>query len=252
MVCRCVSTCTSDPYIKGKTQVWTKPFGVFPNAAIVFPLGWSVSVDTSLPSMIKYVDFEFQLVGCAGRIIRKGTPPMFPSPPPPPPSPSPPPPGGMTRSTDYEDDDGGGGDETTAESSSGWKTSRYDDAMTLDELDAYECPKNDPYDGFTVIKVAAMFTMGSGGEPPAFAFMTKIRNLYISRLIMMFLRGPPPKAVNMMRPLLDCIGAGRLDASVNLLPYPVTLYTGTTIPGGILVDLEDVKLIGWDVQPGLL
>ena len=74
--------------------------------------------------------------------------------------------------------------------------------------------------------------------------MLILRKFYIARLIFMFLDKPPDDGLLMMRPILDLFGAEKLDISFNTNPFPVKLYSGTTIQAGILVDIEYLKMFG--------
>ena len=61
---------------------------------------------------------------------------------------------------------------------------------------------------------------------------------------MMAMRKPPGAALLKFRPLLDIIGAAKFDVSINTSPYKIKLFTGTTIPAGIMIDAQDLSLFG--------
>ena len=70
-----------------------------------------------------------------------------------------------------------------------------------------------------------------------------LRNFVIGRLIFMMLPFAPGPLV-IFRPILDLFGAKRFDVSFNIMPFPVTLYSGTVIQAGILLDIERVSFFG--------
>ena len=45
-------------------------------------------------------------------------------------------------------------------------------------------------------------------------------------------------------PVIDIFSAKKFDVSLNISPFPVKMYSGTVIPAGILIDIENVSILG--------
>ena len=105
---------------------------------------------------------------------------------------------------------------------------------------------DDPYgDVPAMIKIALFVDLKTAGA----AFMVSIQNLSLGRLLYIFLATPEPgilePLLKVLSPILDLVKFDVLEASVNSMPFPVTLTSGTTIGGGIYFNVEKFNFFGF-------
>ena len=104
---------------------------------------------------------------------------------------------------------------------------------------------NDPYGTIPgMIKIALHIDVKGG----SMAFMVSIKHLSLGRLLYIFVATPKPGVLEPMlkavAPILDLVKFDILEASVNTFPFPVTLYSGTQIMGGIYFNVEYFNFFG--------
>jgi hypothetical protein len=123
------------------------------------------------------------------------------------------------------------------------KLSKMDQAIVAAAagLNELQCETTDPY-GIepTVMKVAVFIHLTS----LVVAFMVIMRNIFILRLIGMFLSGPIPAFLLNMRDILDQLSVKKFDVSFNTMPFPVTTSGGTEIPAGLKIDIVELNIFG--------
>ena len=218
------------------------PFGNMPNMGLVFPftLGFGIKISAA-GFALYYFEFEAGIFGCAGPVQYQGE----------------------DLSNEHKPATGVGSGDSNEDAAAaaaaaalgffGGGGEKDKDAPTFGEqltvpgLDMFYCPAEDPYGKDpTVIKVAFVIDMNGGGTSPKpkVALLLILREFYVARMIFMFMKKPPGKGLLAMRPILDLFSAKKLDVSINMDAFPITLYSGTVIKPGILVDIEYLKMFG--------
>ena len=244
-------------------QFWLTPFGTMPNLGMWFPytfgIGVGISFTTGMP-FISYFELEAGIVGCASHIQRI-------------------PAGNSSASEQEDSIGGEDEcDETQVAADLGMGTpgvphmaagnmtneqiharrrkhplsTRLAKAVgtsytpkvasvggieeATNGLDELFCTDEDPY-GLepTAIKLAVYLRITEG----TFAIMVILRNIYFVRLIQMWMDGPPSGFLMTFKGVLDLVSVKQFDVSVNTLPFPITMYSGTEIPAGIKLDIID-------------
>ena len=155
-----------------KNQIWINPFGVFPHMAVVFPVGFGITVN--LPpvggSPVSAFEMEAGVAGCSGPISRKPEP----------------------ESEEEEEAtaadvavDGAAAANSTANVTAPAKKKKkkkgvnmYGATLDVAGLDRMQC-LGERYPP-TVIKVAIAVDLAKG----AFGLQAVLRNIYLSRIIM--------------------------------------------------------------------
>ena len=105
---------------------------------------------------------------------------------------------------------------------------------------------NDPYSNLpALIKIAFFIDIYES----QFAFLIVIRRLSLGRLFYILVATPTPGMMEpilaIVAPIFDLVKFETLDASINTMPFPVKLYSGTKIPGGIYFLIKKFNFFGF-------
>ena len=118
------------------------------------------------------------------------------------------------------------------------------ESVTIPGLDDYSCSPTDMYGARpTAIKIAMMVRPYDG----VIAIMLLLRMFTLGRVVMMFMKGEPSAIVRMMLPILDIVSAEAFDVVVSTASYPVTFQSGTEIPAGVTINVENLSLFGMNI-----
>jgi hypothetical protein len=212
--------------LKQESQIWVNPFGLSRNFGLIFPLAFSFGLSISwAPAPIipvvtpKLFGLEFGLLACRGAPLV------------------------WTNLT--------GAPEEVLEMPV--VSSPSADVERLNKMLAeWTCAPEDMYDiNPTVIKMALYIVLPGPGEMGAVAFTLNLREISFGRLFAMVL----PNSLlqkssfmdlfnNVLRYFLDLLYIQSFDLSVNTSPFPVVMYSGTTIPAGFLFDMKNLDFFG--------
>mmetsp|Transcript_19144 Transcript_19144/g.47770 ORF Transcript_19144/g.47770 Transcript_19144/m.47770 type:complete len:542 (+) Transcript_19144:2929-4554(+) len=210
--------------LKAESQIWLNPMKQIPNLGIIFPIGLGIGFTvTFAPPFIVPSMFEIEggIVGCAGKLVvpignLKDAKAVGVKPTAPPPAPASPP-GEEDEDADVKD---------VIESS------------FMAEINKMKCA-NAPYGTEPLVIKLALVIKQDG-----VAFLLILRNFSMGRL-MLTLLGKWPTAVKIItavKPILDAVWADKFDISFSS-GGPVTTYAGTTIKGGLALDIVNLKFL---------
>jgi hypothetical protein len=141
---------------------------------------------------------------------------------------------------------------------SGSNSKNKDKRFNAELLSRYSCDSRDPYGPPMMGAMSFMYDRTSLLSPKI-GFMLKLSNLSVARIILamfvnpleVFYQDPSKAQIPLFRELLpkflqlfNFLSIGNVEVSMNPLPFPAKLTSGTKIPAGIFIQMEDINVMG--------